>query len=210
MISLQSELPERHHNILPIVIFGKGRSMNKLIIVMTFAFSAAYSQATDSLINHSSVFNVRIDSLTGTPVISIKPQPGMRQPSIVTHGSISFATTTLERSILENLIRDLESSECNAIKKRDHAWVQRLWARDFTLDHKQNEVVASNNAMPYYAIFERFIERITVIDSTSVFTSGYEYTSEIKSADRITPRTMKPYFHAWTKKYGLWKLTSKR
>lgn len=148
--------------------------MKKTIIIVTLAivYLHAYSQQADSTLNNvSSFFFIKADSTTGLPILSARPQPDGRSPVIYNRGNISIVSAGLSLSAVENEIAELESQECNAVWKRDHAVLQRLWARDFTLDKKQNELVNSSNALPAYLSYSRIVERVTTIDSNTVFTS---------------------------------------
>lgn len=113
-------------------------------------------------------------------------------------------------STIEKEITDLESRECGAVKKRDTLTLLRLLTRDFTLDKKQHELVYSKHAFPNYLSLTRMIETFTVIDHNVVFTSGYEMFQEIKDDWKIAQPAKRKYSHTWTRKDGLWKLTSKR
>jgi len=124
--------------------------------------------------------------------------------------NVVFKVHDLQMSKIENEITDLESRECGAVKKRDTLVLIRLWARDFTLDKKQNEVVYSKHALPNYMSLTRMIENLTVVDSSTVFTSGYEMFQEIKDDWKVEPPAKRNYSHTWTRRNGLWKLTTKR
>lgn len=180
------------------------------LLCFVFAFQCL-AQTTDSIQTQvSNVFDIKVDSITGLPALSMRPQPDGRQPVINIRGNISIVSTGLNRSFVEELILTLESQECEAVRIRDQATLQRLWSRDFTLDQKQTEVVSSSNALPAYLSYNRMIEKINVIDSNTVYTSGFEYFQEFKNDLNVTAPTIQKYFHEWSKVNGVWKLTTKR
>lgn len=185
--------------------------MRAILIILALAIDvSSFSQNADTTIFDSpSIFSIKTDSLTGMQTLALSPQPGQFPSSIAVRGNISIAVNLQKPSLLENQIVDLESEECGALQKRDRVALQRLWGRDFTLDTKQSQLVVSDTPLPNYLSFGRLIERITIIDSSTVFTSGYETFQEFKSGVTTTPLTIRKYFHAWTRPNGLWKLTTK-
>lgn len=128
---------------------------------------------------------------------------------IVGNKNIIIATNNIQMSAIETEISELESREAVAVKERDTIVLKNLWARDFTLDKGQNELLYSNNTLPYYLYFGRYVEKITVLDENTVFTSGYEMFQEIKVDQKIEPERKREYFHTWKRKSGKWKLTTK-
>ena len=124
--------------------------------------------------------------------------------------NVSFKTSNLKLSDVENEITDLESEECGALKNRDTITLVKIWARDFTQDQKQNKIVDSKNGLPNYLSLGRMIESITEIDKNTVYTSGYEVFREIKATEKFEEERTRKYFHIWTRKNGMWKLTTKR
>lgn len=123
---------------------------------------------------------------------------------------IAFKSHHLRTSAIENQILELESQECGALKDRDTLALMRLWARDFTLDKKQNELVYGKQTLPNYLSLTRMIESIMVVDSNTVFTSGYEMFQEIKYGSKLEQPAKRSYSHTWIRRNGLWKLTMKR
>ncbi|MBL0742986.1 nuclear transport factor 2 family protein [Chryseolinea lacunae] len=130
--------------------------------------------------------------------------------AIVSKGNISIKTHGLSLSALETEITDLESRECDAVRKRDTLMLMRLWSRDFTLQEKQDEIINSKNGLPNYISLTRMIETITILDNNTVSTSGFELFREIRADRKSNPEETRKYFHIWTRKNDLWKLTTKR
>lgn len=187
--------------------------MKKVVILLLCLIIVDHclSQNTDSTRTQvSNLFDIKIDSATGLPSLSMKPQPGRQQPMVISRGNISIVSAGIQLSFVEEMIVTLESQECEAIKTRDQATLQRLWEKDFTLQKNQPEIVTSSNALPAYLSFSRMIEKINVIDPNTVYTSGFEFFQEFKDGLNVTPYTIQKYFHGWTRTNGLWKLTTKR
>lgn len=128
---------------------------------------------------------------------------------IASRENVAFKTHNIPMSPIEIEIMDLESRECIAVKKRDTITLVRLWARDFTQDKKQNELVNNKHGLPNYLSLKRMIETFYAIDNNTVFTSGYESFQEIKNDWKLEPLAKRKYSHTWTRKNGLWKLTTK-
>ncbi len=123
--------------------------------------------------------------------------------------NVAIRTPNLQMSAIEHEIGDLESRECGALKNRDTLALLNLWARDFTLEEKQNELVYERNGLKNYLSLSRMIEAITSMDSQTVMTSGYEMFREVREGWKIQPDSTRRFFHVWTKKNGAWKLTTK-
>ena len=128
----------------------------------------------------------------------------------MSRGNITIAMTNFQLSPIENEIADLEGLECDALLKRDTAVLRRLWARDFTLDDPLNELVDGKNPLPYYVSYTRMVEKLTVIGDDMVYTSGKEFLQRLRTDGVVEDRVERKYFHAWTRKFGVWKLTTKR
>jgi hypothetical protein len=108
-----------------------------------------------------------------------------------------------------NEISDLESRECKALEKRDTIMLRRIWSRDFTFDEPQNEIsISGKNPLPYYTSYIRFIENYSMVDD-KIYTSGYELVQRLKMSGILEDPIRRNYFHVWTKKDGVWKLTTK-
>lgn len=124
--------------------------------------------------------------------------------------SILYKAHNVSMSAIEIEIMNLESRECVAFKKRDTIALMTLWARDFTQDKKQNELVDNKHGLPNFLSLGRVIETFYAIDNNNiVFTSGYESFQEIKDGWKLEPPGTRKYSHTWTRKNGLWKLTTK-
>lgn len=130
------------------------------------------------------------------------------QKKWITKGHVTIVTNKLRLSSVEEEISELESIECNALRKRDTTALRSIWLRDFTLDGPQNELHIGKNPIPYYLSFTRVIEKFTIIDDV-VYTSGYENAQRLKSDRNIDEVINQNYSHMWIRKFGAWKLATK-
>jgi hypothetical protein len=172
-----------------------------------FLFSiCTYAQKADTVeVTHS---RSRVFGSSATTSVNTSPSSGWWQ--IVSKENVSFKTSKFQLSAVENKILDLESEECGALRSRDTIRLIRIWERDFTQDEKKNRIVDRKDGLPNYLSLYRMTESITEIDSNMVYTSGYEMFREIKATEKVEPERTRKYFHVWTRRYGLWKLTTKR
>ena len=169
----------------------------------------SFSQNQDTtVLKGESTFFISTDSVTGQQTLVASPKPGRPQPVIRVRGNLSLAVDH-PLSFVEELIINLESDECEALRKRDQLALRRLWAKDFTIQQKQNKLVTNDNPLPSYLSFGRMIEKITVVDSATALVSGYEMYQEFTTGVNTSPRTIQKFFHAWTKQNGFWKLSTK-
>jgi hypothetical protein len=167
----------------------------------------SYAQTGDSAVVTNSRPHV-FGSPSTTTSLNVSHSSGWWQ--IVSRENVSFKTSKFQLSSIENKIMDLESAECGALRNRDTITLIKIWARDFTQDEKQNKVIESKDGLPNYLSLYRMAESITEIDSNTVYTSGYEVFREIKGTEKIEAERTRKYFHIWTRRSGLWKLTTKR
>jgi hypothetical protein len=129
------------------------------------------------------------------------------QKAILSRGDVSFVYYGLQLTALENEILDMEGLERHALLKRDTAALRQIWQRDFTLDAPQNKVIAGPNPLPYYIALSRLVERCTPVGDL-VFTSGFEFVQELKPNGQLDAQVKRSFFHAWSKRFGQWKLST--
>ncbi len=127
---------------------------------------------------------------------------------IIVSVNTAVATSHFTMTALESEIRSLEDTEVNALLKRDTATVKKIWAKDFTLDEVQTEMVTSGNPIPYYIFYSRTVEHIDLIDSL-VFSKGSESFRLLHSDATLGEPIQRSYFHTWQKQNGIWKLIMK-
>ena len=178
------------------------------IVLPAFLLSiCSYAQTADTAMVINSRPHV-FGSPSTTTSLNASHSSGWWQ--IVGRENVSFKTSKFQLSSIENKIMDLESEECGALRNRDTLTLIKIWARDFTQDGKQNKVVESKDGLPNYLSLHRMLESIAEMDSNTVYTSGYEVFREIKGTEKIEAERTRKYFHIWTRRHGLWKLTTKR
>jgi hypothetical protein len=64
------------------------------------------------------------------------------------------------------------------------------------------------NPIPYYTSVKRMVEKFTPMDNI-VFTSGYETSQKLRRDGSHEEPIKVEFFHTWTRKYGVWKITTK-
>jgi hypothetical protein len=179
-----------------------------LLLLTSLITVPSYSQLDTSIVVDSklcSFLSSSQDSTSGTQARSYGPEKWW----FFSRENIGYKAHNIPLSPVELEIMDLESRECVAVKKRDTLSLMRLWARDFTQDKRPNELVSNKHGLPNYLSLDRMIETFYVIDNNTVFTSGYESFREIKNDWQIGLLAERKYSHTWTKKNGVWKLTTK-
>jgi hypothetical protein len=100
--------------------------------------------------------------------------------------------------------------ESNALVKRDTAILKKLWVRDFTEDDEpENKILhVGANPIPYYTYVSRQIQKFTDMGDV-VFTSGIESSQKLRRDGSLDEMVKVDFFHTWTRKYGVWKITTK-
>lgn len=122
--------------------------------------------------------------------------------------NIVVASTSPGLTAIEKEIASLEDREAEALKKRDYVALTGFWAKDFSTDDAStDQIVSSNNSLPYYTVLSRIIESVSATDSTA-FTNGREQFQILANASKKDLQERK-FFHIWSIKNGTWKLTSK-
>lgn len=127
---------------------------------------------------------------------------------IITKFGKHLTTKIVAMTSVESEIHNLEDAECEAMLKRDTATLKIIWARDFTLEDSQSEVVVGANPIPYYVSFGRMIKRIDFIDDM-VFTKGYEFARLLKTDGTLADPEVREFFHTWVNKDQKWRLITR-
>lgn len=169
----------------------------------------ALSQSTDSTVTKTNSYQYSAPSNT-YQTNSLSSFTGEKQPHTIIRDNISFTTRNFQLTPLESEILDLEVMESNALVKRDTAILKNLWARDFTEDDKpENKILhVGGNPIPYYTVVSRMIEKFTNMGDI-VFTSGHETYQKLRRDGSLEEMVKVEFFHTWTRKYGVWKITTK-
>ena len=127
---------------------------------------------------------------------------------VITKYGKHLTTKTMALTPVETQIHDLEDAECEAMLKRDTATLRTIWARDFTLDDPQSELMVGENPIPYYVSFGRMIKRIDFMEDM-VFTKGYEFVRLLKTDGTLADPEVREFFHTWVNKDEKWKLITR-
>lgn len=186
--------------------------MKEVSWLLLFSLLTMYSfaQVSDTIAVTDSRSDIARFSCMKSSVVSFRSADTVQRWVVISRQHVAFKKQNVVLTETETKIIDLESLECGAVKKRDNLALMGLWARDFTLDEKQDALVKSSNALPYYATLKRMIENITELDANTVVTSGYELCQKIKEGLEVETEHKQNFFHVWSRKNGQWKLTAKR
>jgi hypothetical protein len=172
-------------------------------ITLIFLTNRTYGQSTDSIITPA-----RINSVTGHSFKHSNLTDSRRQKKLIVKGNIIIETYNFPLTITETEISDMESSECDAILKRDTTALKNIWLRDFTLNDPQNELYHGKNTVPYYISINRTIEKFTILDNI-VYTSGHENLQRLRDNGKVEEPLKRNFSHMWIRKFGKWKLSTK-
>lgn len=176
-----------------------------ILVMSLFLINAAVGQSADSsttTTNHSGNNSFK-------RVYSEQGITAGNKKQMFVKGYVTIETHGLRLTPIENEISDLESSECNALLKRDTSSLKNIWIRDFTLDEPQNQLHLGKNSIPYYVSLNRTIEKLTILNNI-VYTSGHEYAQQLKGNGKVDEPTKKAFFHMWIRNNGVWKLSTKK
>lgn len=113
---------------------------------------------------------------------------------------------------VESRASALEEAERDALYKRDTAALKQLWATDFSIGNfKANKVMSetfSSSGVPYYAVFIRVVETVTLVDGL-LYVHGVDHTSLIDvNKSSVQPRPHK-FTHVWKMFGSSWKMILK-
>jgi hypothetical protein len=172
-------------------IYGR-RALNVIFSVLYYLLLIANGSASAQSVDTTSTYRI------------VNPE---QQKFIRARDHVAITTAKLQFSIVENQIIALESEECNALLKRDTIVLRRIWARDYSFDEQITGLANGKNALPYYTVMNRIVEKINPTDSV-VFTSGIEYVQMLNTVEKLSDVTKRTFFHTWRKNYGVWKLTT--
>ena len=188
------------------------RRMKEVSWLMLFSLQTTFSlaQVSDTIAVADSRSDIAQFSCMKSSVVSFRSADTVQRWVVISREHVAFKKQNVVLTETETKIIDLESLECGAVKKRDNLALMGLWARDFTLDEKQDALVKSSNALPYYATLKRMIENITELDANTVVTSEYELFQKVKEGLEVETEHRQNFFHVWSRKNRQWKLTARR
>jgi len=117
---------------------------------------------------------------------------------------------------LEQEIRKLDLAEAEAILRKDFGALDRLCAKDFTVNNPRGEIVKGNEAVKdlirsgviNYASFVREIEAVLIYEKT-VITMGRETIVPNENAPQAGQTVRRRYTNIWMKRNGKWLLTAR-
>ena len=138
---------------------------------------------------------------------------GMTTQAAQTHvhgrDNVVFFSSGLILSAVENQMLNQEVIERKAMMDRDETTLKNIWARDFSLNEsKTNEIMSSQSGLPFFASLTRVVEKCNAVGEL-VFTSGYEQVRKLKPNGQLDEEFKRNFFHTWTQKDGVWKLSIK-
>lgn len=176
-----------------------------VLLMVLVIHSYVFCQNSDSFRKaESPSWSPSIPKSFGNTLSSIRTED---QQNIFWKGTIAYKSNNLQPSVLENEVTDLELQESVALKQRDLGTLQRIWARDFTRDKQESRLVDGPSALPNYMSVARMINKITIIDSNTVSTSGTEYLQVVEEGKYLNKE--RQFFHTWTRRLAGWKLMTK-
>ncbi len=120
------------------------------------------------------------------------------------------------RLYLEQQIRKLDAEEANGLLNKDIAVLEKLWARDFTVNNPRNSISDGRDVVIGlikdgtidYASFDRQIEKMFFHGDT-VITMGLETIKPVGKAPFAGQTVRRRYTHFWMKRDGKWLLTAR-
>jgi ketosteroid isomerase-like protein len=113
----------------------------------------------------------------------------------------------------EATVRHLDLAEANAVLHADFAAVEKLWAKDMTVNNPFNQVVRSSGGRVRtgavtYSSFARNIESVQVLGDTVIVMGNEVVIPSGKSVGAGTT-IRRRYTNVWMKREGEWLLTAR-
>ncbi len=135
--------------------------------------------------------------------------------AFVAAGSI-FGQSAKQNEKAEQEIRKLEAAEGDAILRSDVEALKKLWAKSFTVNNPQNQIVRGSEGVfelirkgvIKYSSFVREVEAV-VIDGNTAIAMGSETVKPIGTAPDAGQTVYRRYTDIWMKKQGKWLLTAR-
>ncbi len=130
--------------------------------------------------------------------------------------SISYLNT-MAQSKHEQVIRDLERQEAEAVLKGDTATLfEKLWAPELIVNNPANFIVTRPQIVELiktgkinYETFERIIEKISIIDNTAIV-MGREELKPQGVTDNAGKQLIRRFTNIWVKLHGHWRLAGRQ
>ena len=120
------------------------------------------------------------------------------------------------KDTLEQEIKKLDLAQAEAILRKDFGALDKLCAKDFTVNNPRGEISKGNEAVKElirsgvinYASFVREIETV-LIHGKTVVTMGRETIVPNENAPQAGQTVRRRYTNIWMKKNGKWLLTAR-
>ena len=117
---------------------------------------------------------------------------------------------------LEQKIRNLDLAEAEAVLRKDFGALDKLCAKDFTVNNPRGEIVKGIEAVKElirsgvinYASFVREIESVLIYGKT-VIVMGRETIVPNENAPQAGQTVRRRYTNIWIKRNGKWLLTAR-
>jgi ketosteroid isomerase-like protein len=125
----------------------------------------------------------------------------------------AFAADPNTSEVIEATVRRLDLAEADAVLRGDFAAVEKLWARDMTVNNPFNQVVRASGGRVRtgavtYSSFVRSIESIQIHGDTAIAMGNEVVMPSGKSAGAGTT-IRRRYTNVWMKRDGEWLLTAR-
>jgi ketosteroid isomerase-like protein len=116
----------------------------------------------------------------------------------------------------EDVIRQLEEQECQAVLNQDLAALKHLWAEEFIVNNPQNQISMSRGdvlalvqrGLIRYATFQRRIESIR-INADITIVMGAEIVEPIGDAPRAGGAVERRFTNIWRKQDTSWHMIAR-
>jgi ketosteroid isomerase-like protein len=116
----------------------------------------------------------------------------------------------------EDVIRQLEEQECQAVLNQDLAALKHLWAEEFIVNNPQNQISMSRGdvlalvqrGLIRYATFQRRIESIR-INADIAIVMGAEIVEPIGDAPRAGGAVERRFTNIWRKQDTSWHMIAR-
>ena len=117
---------------------------------------------------------------------------------------------------LEQEIRKLDLAQAEAILRKDFGALDKLCAKDFTVNNPRGEISKGNEAVKElirsgvinYASFVREIE-VVLIHGKTVIVMGHETLVPNENSPQAGQTVRRRYTNIWMKRNGKWLLTAR-
>jgi len=160
------------------------------------------TESPTSFGGNTRLFNPRSDSTSASSYYNIRTQ-GVT----IVNEHLAYASHILEgeESIVKNEIINIEQKEVQALFKRDTMALVKLWDRDFTRNEPLNQLVHRKNPLPFYALYERVVEYIS-IEGDKAYSTGTESYQTLEMKFEKSDSIQRHFTHIWERRGLDWVL----